>query len=366
MQEFLLNIFPVCVFAPFILTIVFGFLLFNRIRQNRVLNALSKRLPDGKMVDGGLFGNPKVTFQHNHGAGEVRFQNTGNDAYWVRCILRIRQPMPKVAITPQGFFSEIFAGIGFQQDIQIGQGAFDSQFIIKGQPQSGVKQVLTPECQTHIRGLDSNFQSFQLSNKKLAIQRTEWFKNVSLAADFVERCVACLDAVIDAQRAPFDELATSRGLTLSHDDEANSYELIGRVDAASIHLRYTPNTGALHLHTSPKANIGNTMRLQIMHAKHAKPLDGAETLSLNNPVLDQMISVKTNHNPDGLIALFNQANLADVLLPIVHAHPKSHITEREIKLEATKQAPKQIGERLDEVLAAHRQLKTALEQWANA
>ena len=375
-----LSMFPPFLFVGIVFSIIIGYPFVLKHKHFKLFAEVANELPDGEAIAGGWRDRPKVIFRHAHGQGVMTFDNSGgkNKTYWVNCTLHSEQPMPNIQMRPEGFFSELFVSMGFQKDIQVGDSAFDSQFIIRGSPEAAVKRLL---MNTHVQGqllnLDDSFRILKLGNRGFTVMRTRWFKRAPETVEYVRRCMECYESLVSAQHEPYEAVARSKGLQLIRLSEPNGYRFRGEIGACSIDARYSTSDGGLALtidfsvHDESVTDEfefddefeSTTHQLAISHKDHDEQHRGLQSVDLKNPVLDHMIKVSTNHDPQGLSRLLNEPGIAEAILPIVHAHPGSRITANQIVLLGKGLDAEKVGESIDEMVHAVQTFQGPLQGW---
>lgn len=86
-----------------------------------------------------------------------------------RVKVRLREPLGcELSLARQdgdGFFSRLFRG----QDVELGDPAFDAAFVVKGEPEARVREVLSPLARQWLVALDQRAHAFSLKDDTLTV-----------------------------------------------------------------------------------------------------------------------------------------------------------------------------------------------------
>ena len=146
----------------------------NAMRQFATENGMA-------MSGGGFFSMPSLSgsykghntqmgyFQRTEGGGKHRHTHT----YFFSRMMTNTSPMFALSLSKEGMFSWIGKSVGVTHEIQVGDEAFDKEYLINTNDALRAKRVLAPEVRTMIDGLFDSFRmgSLNLETGALYIQR---------------------------------------------------------------------------------------------------------------------------------------------------------------------------------------------------
>ena len=108
----------------------------------------------GQVTTGTLFERPKVHFMHHGARVLLDSMVTGgkHKTYYTQLHIDWPDPHLRMRVFPEGIFSQIGKFLG-TQDIQIGSAEFDRNYIIQGNDERRIADVLAPGAQIRINAL---------------------------------------------------------------------------------------------------------------------------------------------------------------------------------------------------------------------
>ncbi len=109
---------------------------------------------DGHLISGGLFGRPSVRFPHYGAQVLLDVFSTGGEhpTYYTQLHLAWPDHHLRFEVFPESLVGALGKLFG-TQDIEIGSPAFDRDFIIRGNDESRIAELLTPPVQQCINTL---------------------------------------------------------------------------------------------------------------------------------------------------------------------------------------------------------------------
>ena len=264
-------------------------------------------------------------------------------------------------VQPRGFYrpgevdlltrnSPLFNRVS-KAEFQVGEGEFDSQFLITGKRASGL-ELLQPELRQAILEAYSASANlpFVLSirNKKpigdnrgrtvvrLRFPKQTYTSVYNARSDqihtlqgYIESARAVYHALSERLWRPWRKAAADHGLTL--DEE--KVELSGTVEGLFVQVTRGDNlTHAFEVRIAVRGPKG----LHLVHADRA-PTQGGQ-IAVSNPLVSRMLSIQGD-DTSSIEAMFGDSEWIDNLLPLVHGYEGSEVTESGVTVRVTEYFP---------------------------
>ena len=127
------------------------------IQRSQTTNQTFRRVAErfgGSAREGGLTARPSIRFIHQGAHVLVDIYSTGgkNKRYYTQFHISYPDRALRCEIRPEGFINQIGKFFGME-DIQIGSPSFDPQYLISGNNQKTIRELLTFEVQSRINSL---------------------------------------------------------------------------------------------------------------------------------------------------------------------------------------------------------------------
>ncbi len=145
----------------------------------------------GEVRPGNWATHPSLVFTYLGAGGRLEFNATGgkHKTYYTDIFIGLRGlPVYAFHVAPEGFFSKVGKFLG-GQDIEIGDRAFDEAFVIKGEPEEFVFDVLTPEVREAIFGLQkmrNQAIDIRVVHDQLRFRKLSWIKDVEGLSGYLD------------------------------------------------------------------------------------------------------------------------------------------------------------------------------------
>jgi RING finger family protein len=156
----------------------------------------------GRVVSrGDLFaGFPEIHSEHGDYPAEIRFSKRGKNSYHTHVEIRWAGPRFRCEIYREGFLARLQKLMGMQ-DIIIGSPQFDSQFVISGDDEPGIKALLNGQVQGAIFNLSSYVRGMhvRMASNSLTVTSTGLLSDVGRLVGFMKLCGELCDAAVAAQ-----------------------------------------------------------------------------------------------------------------------------------------------------------------------
>jgi len=173
---------PLAIFGFFFAVIGLG-IFFGYYANKGRADAMRKFAQENALLmsGGGFFSMPSVSgsyrghqlqmgyFQRSEGSGKSRHTHT----YFFTRLMTNTSPQFALSLSREGVFSWLGKTIGVTHEIQIGDEAFDKEYLINTNDALRAKRVLAPEVRQKVDGLFDSFRlgSMNLESGALYVQR---------------------------------------------------------------------------------------------------------------------------------------------------------------------------------------------------
>jgi hypothetical protein len=173
--------------------IIFFVMSYRRKKNMELLEQISLRR-GGTIKKGLLFNYPTLTF--SYGSHEVSVHSTPGSKNSppktrISCLLNSGRDF-KMSVYKESIVLKSFKFFG-AQDIEVGNDEFDREFMVKGDDDSSVKALLTPQIQQRLLTLTRRGMNLSLNQREL-----------QLAVNYIPSSEMDYDPILDAFTAVLD------------------------------------------------------------------------------------------------------------------------------------------------------------------
>ena len=188
-------------FVGFVVLIAFLFLVFYvHSKQNRELDEIFRRLArrySGHAIGGGLMTPASFTFHYQGAPVKVEAKRGGEDeSDYTQIQIAWPDRSARCEVYPERFSSRLGKLFGMT-DVEIGSPEFDEIFVITGDSEAKLRELLSPDVQQAIRALwrmrPLGDIYFSIGGGKMAVKKLSLIREEKLLARFVEAVLHLYD-----------------------------------------------------------------------------------------------------------------------------------------------------------------------------
>ena len=325
-------------FSTFFVFLVSGLVLslvahFHRKRRRRIDQSLQQLAEErgGTTTPAKIFDPARLQFTLQGCDVQVEYEHTGDEHTPRHTNIYIQLPitLPDLKVSPQNMSSSAARLLGVQ-DIEIGVADFDPRYVIKGAGSELLDDAVRGRLD-ELRAIDqTNDVVVKLSpneqGTELLIQKGGWLEHDKPLRRYISSAEALLMELQESRLRPWAAVAAATGLTLT--EEAGLPQLTGQIHGCPVSIRIVRD--GKRWRTVITAQTAGPAGLHIVHKDHTS---GGRPLSIPNPVLSMTVSV-FGDDPEVIKEFLSDESRTSALLPVVHGHPGSTVTEDTITLQA--------------------------------
>ncbi len=244
-----------------------------------------------------------------------------NSPQWARCTATIDPPLIELHVRPESIV-DTFLNLFSQKDIQVGEPALDSAYLIVGPDEQKIRQILSHPTVSRIllvavadgREVEITSKTVRIHAKGTHLEQTE---------RRLDEAVALVRAMAFAQSGPWAEFAAKHRLRI----DKKTGVVTGKICGIPLKIdEYRPTYfGATY--TRIEAHLERPLP-KGTHIVHTDLGSGPSEI-LGDPILDSMVHVATS-DIETLRARVVSDDARGALLEIVHGHPTSHVESRTV------------------------------------
>ena len=261
-----------------------------------------------------------------------------NKTHYTQVTTSARRSMPAGMVIAQesllASIGKLFGG----QDIQIGEASLDSKLRFQAGSEETLIALFThAPLKRAIRALTSYTTYSAIRGQEITLEKRGQVRTAAGLEALTQEAIT-LAAELDRARVR-GSLEAAERLSLSVKERKNTLRMLGtyreQTVEVSVDLRRDTTTITVPLSGLPQ-------QFSVVAGKQA------DAVRLGDPILDGMVSVRTEH-PEQIAALLRDDALRGVLLAVVHAWPKSTVTNKSITLRLPHVRSSELETRLEEV-----------------
>jgi len=266
-------------------------------------------------------------------------EHFAGNADYTMVTVPLRNPnLPEMRITTSGLLDTV------RKDIQIGIEELDQKLLIQGDPKI-IQNLKTNRVRELLGKMASGHPASRIEKKQVI-----WCHDglhASCLEQHINDCIALAQAIDASEHEIWSGFSTAHGLGIHHTKGALA--LRGFVDSHKVRIQMVDQSTQIMVH------IGDywPQNLRILPGKHPN------AIPTYNPILDPLISVV------GMAQTpfrFSSTDLAENLLAVLHAYPKSSVSNGMVCLVFPGQEADDLGAPLHDALALAKLLKTLTQE----